>query len=50
LPDQITIYHRAICEFCQTEQEVTEQVRRTVINEVAHHFGTDDRRLRERGW
>jgi predicted Zn-dependent protease with MMP-like domain len=25
-------------------------VRRTVIHEVAHHFGIDDQRLRELGW
>jgi predicted Zn-dependent protease with MMP-like domain len=27
-----------------------EQVRRTVIHEVAHHFGIDDARLDELGW
>ena len=50
LPDHITIYRRAICAICRTEQEVAEQVRRTVIHEVAHHFGIDDDRLRELGW
>lgn len=50
LPDHITIYRLAICAICRTEQEVAEQVRRTVIHEVAHHFGIDDYRLRELGW
>ena len=50
LPDRITIYRQAICATCQTEQEVADQVRRTVIHEVAHHFGIDDARLRELGW
>jgi predicted Zn-dependent protease with MMP-like domain len=50
LPDRITIYRRAICAICRTEDEVAEQVRRTVIHEVAHHFGIDDPRLRELGW
>jgi predicted Zn-dependent protease with MMP-like domain len=50
LPDRITIYRQAICLVCQTEQEVADQVRRTVIHEVAHHFGIDDTRLRELGW
>jgi predicted Zn-dependent protease with MMP-like domain len=50
LPDRITIYRQAICSICQTEQEVARQVRQTVIHEVAHHFGIDDRRLRELGW
>ena len=43
LPDRITIYQQAISAICRTEQEVADQVRRTVIHEVAHHFGIDDR-------
>ena len=50
LPDRITIYHQAICEICGTEEEVADQVRRTVIHEVAHHFGIGDERLAELGW
>ncbi len=50
LPDRITIYHQAICAICRTEQEVADEVRRTVIHEIAHHFGIDDDRLRELGW
>jgi predicted Zn-dependent protease with MMP-like domain len=50
LPDRITIYHVAICRMCRTEEEVVDQVRRTVIHEVAHHFGIDDERLDELGW
>ena len=50
LPDRITIYRRAICAICSTEDEVVEEVRRTVIHEVAHHFGIGDERLRELGW
>jgi predicted Zn-dependent protease with MMP-like domain len=50
LPDRITIYQQAICAICGTEQEVADQVRKTVIHEVAHHFGIDDNRLTELGW
>jgi predicted Zn-dependent protease with MMP-like domain len=50
LPDQITIYRRAICGVCNTEDEVVEEVRRTVVHEVGHHFGIDDDRLHELGW
>ena len=50
LPDRITIYRQAICAVCQTEQEVADEVRRTVIHEVAHHFGIGDERLSELGW
>jgi predicted Zn-dependent protease with MMP-like domain len=50
LPDRITIYQQAICAICDTEAEVVEQVRRTVIHEVGHYFGISDERLRELGW
>lgn len=50
LPDRITIYQQAICAICHTEEEVADQVRRTVIHEIGHYFGIDDARLRELGW
>jgi len=50
LPDRIIIYRRAICAMCWSESEVADQVRKTVIHEVAHHFGITDARLDELGW
>jgi predicted Zn-dependent protease with MMP-like domain len=50
LPDRITIYRKAICAICHTEDEVVEEVRRTVVHEVGHHFGIDDDRLHALGW
>jgi predicted Zn-dependent protease with MMP-like domain len=50
LPDRITIYRLAICVICDSEDEVVDQVRRTVVHEVGHHFGIDDARLTELGW
>ena len=50
MPDTITIFRRSICAACATEAEVVDQVRVTVIHEVAHHFGIDDDRLDELGW
>jgi predicted Zn-dependent protease with MMP-like domain len=50
MPDRITIYRHSICGICRTEAEVIEQVRRTVVHEVGHHFGIDDDRLHELGW
>jgi predicted Zn-dependent protease with MMP-like domain len=50
LPDRITIFRLAICAICDTRDEVAEQVRRTVIHEVGHHFGIGDGRLEELGW
>ena len=50
MPDRISIYRLAICDICEDEEEIVEQVRITVIHEVAHHFGIDDDRLEELGW
>ena len=50
LPDRITIFRLPICARCRTEEEVVDQVRVTVIHEVAHHFGIGDARLKELGW
>jgi predicted Zn-dependent protease with MMP-like domain len=50
MPDRITIFRQTICAACNTEEEVVDQVRRTVAHEVAHHFGIDDDRLAELGW
>ncbi|MGO9560232.1 MAG: metallopeptidase family protein [Acidimicrobiales bacterium] len=50
VPDRITIYQRPISRHCRTEAEIADQVRRTVIHEVGHHFGISDARLRELGW
>ena len=50
MPDRITIYREPICAMCRSEAEVVEQVRITVVHEVAHHFGISDRRLHELGY
>jgi predicted Zn-dependent protease with MMP-like domain len=50
LPDKITIFRNAICAICDTEQQVVDEVRTTVVHEVGHHFGIDDERLHELGW
>jgi len=50
MPDRITIYRRPILRRCRTEEEVVDQVRITVIHEIAHHFGIDDDRLDQLGW
>jgi predicted Zn-dependent protease with MMP-like domain len=50
LPDRITIYQRAICAICDTEEQVANQVRRTVVHEVGHYFGIDDERLHALGY
>jgi predicted Zn-dependent protease with MMP-like domain len=50
MPDRITVFRLPICGISRDEAEVVEQVRITVVHEVAHHFGIDDDRLDELGW
>jgi predicted Zn-dependent protease with MMP-like domain len=50
MPDRITVFRRPLLAMCGGEEELVEQIRITVIHEVAHHFGIDDDRLDELGW
>jgi predicted Zn-dependent protease with MMP-like domain len=50
LPDQITIYREPLLEFCETEEEIVEEVRITVLHEVGHFFGMDEERLDDLGY
>lgn len=50
MPDKITIFKGPLEEACQSAEQITEEIRRTVVHEVAHHFGIDDDRLAELGY
>ena len=50
LPDTVQIFRRPILAICDTEDDVVEEVRITVVHEIAHHFGIDDDRLHELGY
>lgn len=50
-PDKITIFRGTILRACPPgdEEAVRAQVRRTVLHEIAHHFGISDERLHQIG-
>jgi len=51
LPDKIAIYRLPLeDEFGDDPQLLEEEIRITVVHEVAHHFGIDEDRLAELGW
>jgi len=50
LPDRILIYRNPTLAICEDEDDVVEEVAITVVHEIAHHFGIDDKRLHELGW
>ena len=49
MPDRITIFRRPLLAACATHEELEYEVRRTVLHELAHHFGIDDDRLEALG-
>ena len=46
-PDKITIFQKPIEAECRNEAEVTVEIQRVVLHEIAHHFGISDARLRD---
>jgi predicted Zn-dependent protease with MMP-like domain len=48
-PDKISIYQEPIEAMCRSDDEIREQVRITVLHELAHYFGISDDRLHELG-
>lgn len=50
LPDRIFIFRNPLLDFCDTEQQLADEVRITVVHEVAHHFGMDHDLLEELGY
>ena len=50
MPERITLYKRSHEDSADSMEELVNEVRRTILHEVGHHFGIGDRRLRELGW
>ncbi|MFA6093444.1 MAG: metallopeptidase family protein [Elusimicrobiota bacterium] len=47
MPARILLYHRNIEADCPDLPELRRQIRLTLLHEIAHHFGIDDKELRE---
>jgi len=47
LPDKITIFQESIEKFASTPEAIKELVRNTVWHEIAHHFGFNEKQVRE---
>jgi predicted Zn-dependent protease with MMP-like domain len=50
MPDRITLFRLPLGAACETDDELVEEIRVTLVHEFAHHFGIDDHRLEELGW
>jgi predicted Zn-dependent protease with MMP-like domain len=50
IPDVIYIFQESIEAVCRNEFELIEQVRKTVLHEIGHHFGLDEQDLTRLGY
>ena len=50
LPDRVTIFRIPLCLMARDEAHLVQQVRITVVHEIGHHMGMDERRLHELGY
>jgi predicted Zn-dependent protease with MMP-like domain len=50
MPDKITIFRRPLVESFPGSDELEREIRITVLHELAHYFGIDEKRLEELGY
>jgi predicted Zn-dependent protease with MMP-like domain len=50
LPDQITIYRLPLEDTFPDPDELEQEIRITVLHELAHYFGIDEERLEQLGY
>lgn len=50
LPDRIFVFRKPLLAMCEDLAELEDEVRITVVHEIAHHFGIDDAALHDLGW
>ncbi len=48
-PSRIWLFHEPITSAGRTEIEVRRQIKRTLVHEIAHHFGMSEEELEQRG-
>ena len=49
-PDRILLFQGAIEDECESAEEIKEEVKITLVHEIAHFFGMDDDYLEEIGY
>jgi predicted Zn-dependent protease with MMP-like domain len=50
MPDKITIFRKPLVEAFPDPRDLEEEIRITVLHELAHYFGIDEDRLDELGY
>lgn len=47
MPDSITLFMNPILQQCRSIDDIRHQVRKTLIHEIAHHFGFSESQIRD---
>jgi len=45
LPEIVIIYQHNIEAICRTDDDIIDEIRKTVIHEIGHHFGLSDAQM-----
>ena len=45
LPDRVIIYRGPILRFCNSRREAVDEIKKTVIHEIGHHFGLEEHEM-----
>lgn len=49
-PDRIILFREALLEHCDSVEELKDEIRITLVHEIAHFFGITEERIHELGW
>jgi len=50
VPDKVTLYRKNIERIARTGGEIRRAIRDTLIHEIAHHYGMDEKQIRDAGY
>ena len=50
LPDRIILFRKSFLPYGRSERNIMDQIRKTLVHEIAHHFGFSETRIRQLGY
>lgn len=50
LPDRIALFRNPIVRISRSKEQVLEQIKKTLVHEIAHHFGFAEKKIRRLGF
>ncbi|MCX5777032.1 MAG: metallopeptidase family protein [Candidatus Firestonebacteria bacterium] len=50
MPDKITLYKQSLEKISKTTKELRNNIRDTVVHEIGHYFGLEEKEIRKRGY